>query len=292
MAQFLIRYGELGLKSKGVRERFQRILVDNIQTHFMHHGIECRTNFDFGRVYLWTGDGDAAKNILARIFGIVSFSEVIETTSGLEDIKAKAAELSRPVFFQGARFAVRARRTGEHKYTSMELGRDVGSAIYLANEKMEPKVDLTSPEIEFFVEVRQNKTYIFTGKTPGPGGMPLSSQGKIIGVLEQEKDIAAIWLMMKRGCRTFILTRDEKMAENLRIWDPNLKILAYPEDPDIDAVGYHASRKKAEGIVVGWTLPELELEDNKIETFLPVFHPLVGLSDKEIADIVQMVKKG
>ena len=96
MAQFLIRYGELGLKSKGVRERFQRILVDNIQTHFMHHGIECRTSFDYGRVYLWTGDGDGAKSILARIFGVVSFSEVVETTSDLEDIKAKAAELSRP----------------------------------------------------------------------------------------------------------------------------------------------------------------------------------------------------
>ena len=292
MAQFLIRYGEIGLKSKAVRQRFQRILVDNIQTQFMHNGLECRTSSDYGRVYLWTGDADAAKPILARVFGIVSFSEVQETTSRMEDIQAVAIELAGPLLSQGTRFAVRARRTGEHTFTSMELGREVGSAIYLANEDLELKVDLTKPEVEVHVEVRQNKTYLFVDRQPGPGGMPLASQGKILGLVEEEKDIVSVWLMMKRGCRVYLMAKDEKMVEPLRIWDPNLKLMKYPDKIDNDSMEHMAWRKKAEGIVVGWTLEQMLDKELGQDLKLPIFHPVVGLSDDEIDEMVAMVKRG
>ena len=292
MAQFLIRYGEIGLKSKSVRERFQRILVDNIQTQFMHNGLECRTTSDFGRVFLWTADADAARPILARVFGIVSFSEVVETTSHMEDIKAVAIELAQPLLSHGTGFAVRARRTGEHEYTSVDLGREVGSAIYLANEKLKLKVDLTNPEVEVYVEVRQNKSYLFIDRQTGPGGMPLASQGKILGLVEEEKDIVSLWLMMKRGCRVYILAKDEKLVEPLRTWDPNLKILGYPDDKvvDDDFLEHLAWKKKAEGLVVGWTLEEIPEKHLKLN--LPIFHPVVGLSDDEINEMLEMVKGG
>ena len=194
MVQFLIRYGEIGLKSKAVRERFQRILVSNIQTHFMKMNLECRTFSDYGRVYLWTENAEDARTILRRVFGIVSFSEVVETTSDMEDIKKIAIDISKDLLSKGTHFAVRARRTGQHDFTSVDLGRDVGSAIYLANEELELKVNLTKPEVEVFVETRQNKTYLFIGKVAGPGGMPLGSQGRIIGIAEDRKDIVSICL--------------------------------------------------------------------------------------------------
>ncbi|MCK5038860.1 MAG: hypothetical protein KAS16_07145 [Thermoplasmata archaeon] len=290
MAQFLIRYGEIGLKSKAVRQRFQRILVDNIQTQFMHNGLECRTTSDYGRVYLWTGDADAARPILARVFGIVSFSEVQETISKMEDIGTVAIELAKPLLSHGTRFAVRARRTGEHAFTSMELGRDVGSAIYLAHEDLELKVDLTKPEVEVHVEVRQNKTYLFVDRQPGPGGMPLSSQGKILGLVEEEKDIVSIWLMMKRGCRVYLMAKDETLVEPLRAWDPNLKLIDYPKNVDDDTISHMAWRKKAEGIVVGWTLEQMG--EKSFDLDLPIFHPVVGLSDDEIGKMLEMVRRG
>ncbi len=290
MAQFLIRYGEIGLKSKAVRERFQRILVDNIQTQFMHNGLECRTTSDFGRVYLWTADADAARPILARVFGIVSFSEVRETSSLMDDIRGVAIELAQPLLSHGTRFAVRARRTGEHEYTSVDLGREVGSAIYLANEELELKVDLTNPEVEIFVEVRQNKTYVFTDRQSGPGGMPLASQGKILGVVEDEKDIVSLWLMMKRGCRVYVMARDEKLVEPLHAWDPNLRILECPDKMDDNTLEHMAWKKKAEGIVVGWTLGQIP--GKHMDLKLPIFHPVVGLSDDEIDRLLAMVKRG
>ncbi len=296
MVQFLIRYGEIGLKSKAVRERFQRILVNNIQAHFMKMGLECRTASDYGRIYLWTEKPEDARIILRRVFGIVSFSEVVETTSEMEDIKAVAIDISKDLLGKGTHFAVRARRTGQHDYTSVDLGRDVGSAIYLANEDLGLKVDLTKPEVEVFVETRQNKTYLFVGKTPGPGGMPLGSQGKVIGIAEDRKDIVSIWLMMKRGCRVFILPKDEEIIDSLWAWDPGMKLLDFenhtPEIPisqNAELIMTWARRKRAEGLVLGWDLKQVE--ENKLDVPLPIFHPRIGLSDEEVLDMLDMIEK-
>ncbi len=296
MVQFLIRYGEIGLKSKAVRERFQRILVNNIQNHFMKMGLECRTTSDYGRVYLWTENAEDARTILRRVFGIVSFSEVVETTSDMEDIKKVAIGISKGLLSKGTHFAVRARRTGEHDFTSVDLGRDVGSAIYLANEELELKVNLTKPEVEVFVETRQNKTYLFIGKTPGPGGMPLGSQGRVIGIAENRRDIVSIWLMMKRGCRVFVLPKDESIIDSLWAWDPDMKLLDFENHtPDIpisqnpELIMTWARRKKAEGLVLGWDLKDLD--ENKLDIPLPIFHPRIGLSDQEVLDMLEMIEK-
>ena len=61
MAMFLIRYGELALKSPKVRKRFEKQLLDNIHTHFAHHNTECMTSHDGGRIYLKTGDEKTAE---------------------------------------------------------------------------------------------------------------------------------------------------------------------------------------------------------------------------------------
>ena len=57
---FLIRYGELALKSRPVRQRFQKRLIDNIHAHFVKGGLECRTDSDHGRIFLWADDEEQA----------------------------------------------------------------------------------------------------------------------------------------------------------------------------------------------------------------------------------------
>ncbi len=287
MPQFLIRYGEIALKSKPVRDRFQKRLIDNIHDHFVARNLECRTAHDHGRIYLWCGDPTIAIQILKRVFGIVSFSQTIETTSDMGEICKATAEYSKQFFTNGASFAVRARRTGQHPYTSQELGREVGSAVWVANEDLGPSVNLNEPDIEIFVEVRQNKGYIFSEKIPGPGGMPLGSQGRIVGAIEKEEDIAAIWLMMKRGCKTHILAEDENSADALRKWDPRLRIEVV-ENLVFAAIAEQASIKRAEGIVVGWDAARIVAE--KVKSHLPIFHPLIGLSEEEIKTLLAEIK--
>ena len=62
-------------------------------------------------------------------------------------------------------------------------------------------VDLETPDLEIFVEVRDNRVYFFTSKIRGPGGLPLGSEGKLTALVSGGIDSpVAAWSMMKRGC--------------------------------------------------------------------------------------------
>ena len=58
---------------------------------------------------------------------------------------------------------------------SMELNRELGGAILEACPDM--KVDVHHPDIWLTVEVRQKKIYIYSREIPGPGGMPVGTNG-------------------------------------------------------------------------------------------------------------------
>ena len=284
MTLFLIRYGELGLKSERVRSRFEKALRDNIISRFIKASKECRIESERGRIFLWADDETFGKEILSRTFGIVSFSIAEETTSDMESIFKLAIEVARPLFKDGTRFAVRARRNGQHPYTSMELGKETGSAIFIAFEDMNPKVDLTRPELEIFVEVRQNRTFIFTRKIPGPGGMPLGTQGRVLGLVENTRDIAACWPIMKRGCRVIVAASEPEFAQPLTKWDPELKIVPTGNLQEL------ANIQRTEGITLGWS-PETYYARQKelADLDLPVFFPLIGMADADIALLMNKI---
>ena len=86
------------------------------------------------------------------------------------------------------------------------------------------------------------------------------------------------------------MAKDEELVEPLRTWDPNLKLIDHPKSLDDDTISHMAWRKKAEGIVVGWTLEEMG--EKSFDLDLPIFHPVVGLSDDEIDEMLAMVRRG
>ena len=76
-------------------------------------------------------------------------------------------------------------------------------------KKLGCPVDLSNPDLEIFIEVRDNDTYIYHEKIPGPGGLPLGTQGKVVVLLSSGIDSpVAAYLMMKRGCQVIALYCD------------------------------------------------------------------------------------
>jgi thiamine biosynthesis protein ThiI len=288
MAMFMIRYGEIALKSPRIRRRFEGMLSSNIASWFVDAGRECRLERERGRIFLWSGDEAFAASALSRTFGIVSFSRVEETGSEQADIFELAVRLAKPHFKKGTRFCVRARRSGQHRYTSMELARDAGSAVFLANEHLAPKVDLTNPELEVFIEVRQSRAYVYTGSSPGPGGMPLGSQGRVLGIVENMGGAAACWLMMKRGCRVVVAAADVAMVEPLKSWDPSLKVVGLDADVDIPGL---AKRNRAEGVCLGWGVPGIERRGPETLGWgMPAFYPLAGMTNGEVEQLLKRIE--
>ena len=278
----LVRYAEVGLKSPGVRKHFETILLDNMEAALARRRIEALINCEAGRIYVRTDRIEEAMSALVHVFGVASVSPAIECGSDMEEMKGTAAELSRSILGRDASFAVKARREGSHTYTSMDVGREVGSAIFLANEDRGARVDLTHPDVTIFVEVRGRRAFIFDRYVPGPGGLPLGSQGKVVASVHSELDALAAWMLMKRGCKVLVWGDDH--ADVLDAWDPRLKRL------DSDSLPSAVRASKALGAVFGHRLADIDL-DCAARAGVPAFHPLVGMTDAELGKRLDDIRR-
>ena len=173
MSLLLIRYNEPAVKNPRARSRLQNRLIANIENAFLENKLVCTIDHDRGRIYIYPEDENKGIELLRHIFGIVSISPVVETTSDIDTISRQAIDNTSNMLKNGMTFAIRSRRIGSHDYTSQELAKRVGADILKANSSKSISVDLTAPDIEIFVEVRNDKAFIFTEKIKGPGGLPL-----------------------------------------------------------------------------------------------------------------------
>jgi len=198
----IIRYGELALKSTGVRNWYEKILIKNIAAMLDSRDIQySQIRREWGRIFIETTDVRAAE-AAADVFGIVSTSPALTTEPTLENAASVCAALAKDLILEGESFAVRARRSGNHPFSSVDIGRTCGDAVWSALEKegKHPKVDLSSPDKEIFVEMRQNLAYVYLETFKGVGGLPLGTQGSMVVLMSGGLDSpVAAWLMMKRG---------------------------------------------------------------------------------------------
>ena len=274
MPIILARYSEIGLKSTPVRVRFENRLRDNIITMLAADRIEALVTKRDARFYIESEDMDAAALALRRVFGIASFSVTEVCSSDMEDICSSAAKYSLDKLKEGDSFAVKARREGNHSYTSIDVGREAGSAIFIANESKGVKVDLTDPDVTFFVEVRNNKAFIFGSSLRCHGGLPIGTQGKVMAEVRSDRDLLSAWLMMKRGCKVIVNGERQSLLER---YDPELK---YGNEimPEIL------------GVVSGATLSELGTAPVS-EFEVPMFFPTIGMSDEDVSLLLKTIKE-
>ncbi|MBE6519107.1 MAG: hypothetical protein E7Z70_06190 [Thermoplasmata archaeon] len=280
MAILLVRYAEIGLKSTPVRKRFESTLKDNMLNMLMEDGVEALVTNKGARFYIEATDIDAAVRSARKVFGIASISIAEECSSKMEDMCRTGAEYSLSRLSEGQSFAVKARREGTQGYTSLDMGKEIGSAIFLANEDKGVKVDLTDPDVVFFVEARDNRAFIFQDYIRCHAGLPVGTQGKVIADIDgSERSIVSAWLMMKRGCRVMI--RGDGDFSPLKQYDTYLRKFN-PEKDD---------EKKILGIVMGTDLKDLEGVDVS-QYELPVFFPTIGMTDEEVHVFFETITKG
>ena len=281
----LVRFGELALKSRFVRRQLRDRLVANIQDLFAAEGVECITEADEARVYVHVDDVAKAHTILSRVFGIVSLSPATEVHSDLDSLRqAVLSEASRGLS-PGQSFALRIRRVGTHSFTSQDLARELGDEVRRAHPDV--RVNLTLPDVEIHVEVRHNRAFVFREIWPGPGGLPLGSQGRALAVVQDEAGLVAAWMGMKRGCRIAVATSDgQGVAEPLRKWDVRLKVLGLPADGNLGEIVRIA---RAEAVFLG-TRWETFDPKNRTPLDVPIFEPVIGLRDEEIGRLAARIR--
>ena len=177
---FLIKYGEIGIKGKN-RYLFEYALMDQIKFSLRKVDGQFEVTKEQGRVYveaLTDYDYDEVIKALSRVFGIVAICPVVlcdnNEWSNLCQVTGDYMERTYPD--QHLSFKVFARRADKsYPKKSMEIGADMGE--YLLDRFPDMTVDVHNPDVALNIEVRE-RTYIYSISIPGPGGMPVGTNGK------------------------------------------------------------------------------------------------------------------
>ena len=311
--------GELFIKSKRTRASFIRRLIENLEDALTGLSGEASVERGWDRLFVHSDDANVYPT-LARVFGVSSFSPVEAVTSAaVDDILAAGAAFTGRV--RGRTFAIRARRAGEHDFSSRDIQVRLGNVLLDASAG----VDLDAPEVEVFVEVRNERAYLFAEKVRGARGLPLGVEGRAVTLLSGGFDSAvAAWLMLKRGVgqdyvfcnlggdayeravvqvgkvladdwsygtrpRLHVVDFGGPLAEiranvKEKYWQVILKRLMYRAASTVGAAvdAQAIITGEAVGQVSSQTLPNLRAIEPAAE--LPVFRPLLGFDKEEIID--------
>ena len=204
----LVSHGsELGVKSSKTRQRMLSILNDTILTMTKNLGVQKIRNI-MNRSIIYGGEPySVAQYIATYIPGVHSASPIIDlSTSDYATILAIGTKYALKYLTSNTSFGVRVRRTGNQTYTSIDLAKELGSAIYESAVKTMENIyiNLTKPSYWFHIEVKGDHTFIYHQTFEGWDGLPAGCEGEVYGVIRPwEADFVACCMLERRGVDVF-----------------------------------------------------------------------------------------
>lgn len=206
----VIRYGELFLKGKN-RDYFESLLIRNVKSALQ--GVDCTFQRSQGRYFVENFDEDDCGEILqrlSRVFGIHSLSVAdkvaVRSDEDFPEIRVSLAQAARKAAenAQGKlRFRVTVKRADKRiPMTSAEIAAALGGTVLSLGGF---KVDLTSYDCDFKVDIRENGfALVYTDVFQGAGGLPVGCSGRGMLLLSGGIDSpVAAYMMAKRGMKIF-----------------------------------------------------------------------------------------
>ncbi|WP_456473886.1 tRNA uracil 4-sulfurtransferase ThiI [Candidatus Pyrohabitans sp.] len=319
----IVRYSEIGLKSKPVRARMERSLI----AHLKRMLGDVKITREWGRIYILSDSREDAVKA-SRVFGVASTSLAEVTGSDFEELLRSGLEYALKRISGKVSFALRVRREGKHAYRSIDVAKELGQRIVNATGA---RVNLTSPEKEIFVEIRGERAYLFDEVIPGVGGLPYATQGKVLALVSGGIDSpVAAWLMMRRGAevvalfmdptplvdertparakdaiialaswtgkpiKTYLVPYGDVLIQLLKVKDYRMgcvlcKRMMYRVAERV------AKREGAQALVTGESLGQVasqtmpNLAAISDVTCMPIFRPLIGMDKEEIVSLAKRI---
>ena len=200
---FLIKYGEIGTKGKN-RYVFEDALMKQIRRALKPVEGAFTVSKEDGRIYV-DADGDydydGTVSALQTVFGILWICPMMQVEDrGFDELAKDVCGYLKDIYGDEKKtfkcFARRARKN--YPKNSMEICMDMGEKILEAFPE-QFTVDVHHPEIELNIEIRSHVN-IYSEFIPGPGGMPVGTNGKATLLLSGGIDSpVAGYMIAKRG---------------------------------------------------------------------------------------------
>lgn len=199
---FLVKYGEIGVKGKN-RYVFEDALIARIKHVLYLVEGTFQVTKDQGRVYVEAvGAFDYEETVAAlqRVFGVVGICPVVKIPNqDIEGLQKEVLSYMHQMYENATKsFKVHTRRVNKrYALNSMEVSAAIGEKIL--QEFPGLRVDVHEPELILHIELR-NYICIYSEILPGPGGMPLGTNGRSMLLLSGGIDSpVAGYMVAKRG---------------------------------------------------------------------------------------------
>jgi len=279
---WILRFGELGLKSKVVRRSFQRSLRKNLLRLAENSSVPLiRDRLRDSDVIYSSAPTELVEDLICHGLGIVAIDRVVELSTDHDPELISKLLLERDERIgQQRTFGVRIKRLGKKgEWDSQSYACALGAALIEQDPSL--VVDLSNPEWWVKIILEPSRVSLIEKRIQGPGGLPAGAQGDVLAQLQTKEDAMSSFLIMRRGSRVIpIMDSKPEFIELLLKWDPFLGVRSRTK--------YEAEQmfqRPAWG-VVGLTIeqakPHVQRREGAIKTTpLSTLEPLCGWNDSE-----------
>lgn len=322
----LIAFGELFLKSEGVKAVFRKRLVQNLSFSFEKKGLDCKIHISRERIFIETSEVIKALKIINNTFGIAWLADCLFfPKANLKEVLSFIKKNHEEWIKKDETFAIKLRR-GEDipKKDRDKVIADIAKVI-------KRKVNLSRPKKEIFIEARKEGWFLYFKKIKGKGGLPVGSGGKVLSLISGGIDspIAAFLIAKRGGGNVWLhfhsfplvsqasIKKVKELAKVFLNYQPQLKVYFVPfhkaqmeiktkvlakyrillyrklmlkiAEEIAKEEGYQALvTGESLGQVSSQTLPNIKIVEEGIE--IPILRPLIGMDKEEIVNLAQEIK--
>ncbi len=267
----IVRCGEMFLK-KGHLPYFENKLLQNSKAIT---GISAITRLR-GRLILPYFSHHSS---LRRVFGISSYSLASAAEKSLDAIQEAVAK----VLHEKPATTFKIETIRSDKTFPLE-SRQVNIAVGQYIEKTTAwQCEFNTPDVLVKIEINRKGAFIFTETIPGPGGLPVGTAGKVHLLLDDEADLLAGLLMMKRGCDVIPIGvgKEPEISLLQKFSAKKIKNVIIENEKELQD---YIEKNNISVVVTGETFEKRE----KCFTTILVFRPLIAYTQGEIHKLLSL----
>ena len=239
----LCKLGEIVLKGLN-RRSFEMKLMSNIRRRTQRYGkfkIYSRQSTIYVEPVEETCDLNAAYDACKKVFGIIAIARAVPCAKEKEAIFATAKEYLGPALLAAKSFKVESKRSDKSfPMGSIQLSQWVGGALHDAFPHL--TVDVHTPELTVYLEVREDAAYVHGPAEAAAGGLPIGMGGHAVSLLSGGIDSpVSSYMIAKRGVQLELLhfasppytseqAREKvlQLAQELTVWCGRLTVHVVP----------------------------------------------------------------
>lgn len=197
----LLKLGEVVLKGLN-RKVFEDRLLNNVRRRLRHCGsfqVYVRQSTIYVEPQDASCDLESAYAACRQVFGIAAVARAVPCEKTVEAITATAKAYLAGSFAAARSFKVESKRADKtFALNSIQLSQAVGGELAEAFPGV--TVDVHTPDLTVYVEIREKYAYVHAPAVPGAGGLPVGMGGTAVSLLSGGIDSpVSSWMMARRG---------------------------------------------------------------------------------------------